>query len=88
MPQAEAIVTADMMSLAGENGICTSHRRPPVSVSVGVARQESCAKTEYRSIRPSRWRGPNRTYRLFAGSSAICEVSAGRVGGRPRGSGR
>ena len=29
------IVTADMMSLPDENGICTSQRSPPVTVSVG-----------------------------------------------------
>ena len=35
------------MSLTGVNGICTSQRRPPFSVSVGVTRHESCTNSEY-----------------------------------------
>ena len=44
MPQTLSSVTVDMMSLTAENGVCTSQRRPPLSVSVGDTRQESCTK--------------------------------------------
>ena len=42
-----ASVAVDMVSLTGENGICTSQRSPALSVSVGVMRQESCTNSEY-----------------------------------------
>ena len=75
MPQISAIVTVDIVSLPAENGSCTSQRRPPVSVTVGESRHESCAKAEYMSIRPSRRRGPNATYLLVSGSSAAWPVT-------------
>lgn len=61
-----------MMSFTGENGSWTSHRRPPVSVSDGVIRQESCANREYSFICPARRRGPKATYWLVASLSAAC----------------
>ena len=67
MPQTDVSVTADIVSLTGVNGICTSQRRPPLSVSVGVSRQESCANSEYMLMSPSRRRGANAMYVLVVG---------------------
>ena len=63
-----------MMSFTGVNGICTSHRRPPFSVSVGVTRHESCANSEYSFICPARRRVPNGTYSPVPASSAAWPV--------------
>jgi hypothetical protein len=47
MPQTEASVAADIVSLTAMNGIWTSQRRPALSVTVGDRRHESCANSEY-----------------------------------------
>ena len=74
MPQTLASVAADMTSFAAENGVCTSHRRPPVSVSVGVTFHESCRNAPNTLIWPARTRGPNATYLFVSASSAAWPV--------------
>ena len=46
MPQTSARLAADIVSLTGANGVCTSQRRPALSVSVGVIRHESWMNAE------------------------------------------
>ena len=70
MPQNDSNSTADIVSLLALNGVCTSQRRPPVNVTVGDMRHESCAYADQTPIAPSRRRGEFGTYRLVAGSSA------------------
>src|SRR5262245_40089995 len=45
-PHRSAMLTVVMVSLRAENGICTSYRTPPVSVTVGDTRHESCMNPE------------------------------------------
>src|SRR5262245_36856968 len=70
MPQSDSNSTADIVSLEAVNGVCTSQRRPPVSVTVGDMRHESCAYADQTPIAPSRRRGEFGMYWLVTGSSA------------------
>src|SRR5262245_29767385 len=70
-PHVDARLTADIVSFTDWNGVCRSHRTPPLTVSVGVHRQASCAYSDDTVMKPSRLRGPWSTYWFVAGSSAI-----------------
>src|SRR5690349_20494853 len=67
-PQMLAIVTEDKMLLNSVNGVCTSYRNPPVSVTSGRSRQESCMNEPKTLMPPLMIVGPNSTYLLVAGS--------------------
>jgi hypothetical protein len=46
MPQASDRLATVIVSLSGENGVCTSQRTPAFSVKAGVSRHESCTNAE------------------------------------------
>src|SRR3990172_5707715 len=76
IPQMLSGVTADMTSFAALKGVCTSQRKPPVSVRVGDTRHESWKKPPKMLIWPSRTLGASETYWFVSGSSAACPITA------------